>query len=71
MAKTVPISDESSFFNLSQARWVTRVLGLLIATVGKESLVGLILRQARSEIATIIRHEEPDGAAMAARYESN
>jgi hypothetical protein len=71
MAKTLPISDESSFFNLSQARWVTRVLGLLIATVGKESLVGLILRQARSEIVTIVRHEEPDSTAMAARYESN
>ena len=65
-------SDEASFFSLPQAKWVVGVLSMVIAVVGKGSLLGLILRQARSEIARIVRDEEPDPhAAEAARYENN
>ncbi len=59
MARTPPPSDEGEFFSLAQAKWVIGVLGLLIAVVGRESLLGLILRQTRSEIDSIVRDEEP------------
>jgi hypothetical protein len=65
----MPFSEEDSFFNLSQAKWVISILGLLIAVVGRESLVGLILRQTRSEIQSIVEHEEEP--ARAASYENN
>ena len=41
-------SDEDSFFNIAHARWVIGVLSMLIAVVGKESLVGLLLRQTQT-----------------------
>jgi hypothetical protein len=59
MARPTPPCDDDSFFSLPHVRWVVRVLGMLVAAVGRESLVGLILRQARSEIASIVRDEEP------------
>jgi hypothetical protein len=72
MARMNPPSPEESFFNLSQARWVTRVLSMLIAVVGRESLLGLILRQTRTEITSIVQDEEPaampDGVAC---YKNN
>jgi hypothetical protein len=72
MARAKPSTDESSFFNLSHARWVVGVLSMLIAVVGKDSLLGLILRQTRSEITSIVRDESPDPAeARAACFESN
>jgi hypothetical protein len=40
------------------ARWVIGVLGLLIAVVGEESLLGLILRQTRSEVSSLVKDEE-------------
>ena len=47
--------------NLEQARWVNRVLGMLIAVVGKESLLGLILGQTRLEIRSLQQSAvEPD-----------
>jgi hypothetical protein len=51
-------AEETDFFNLPLAKWVLGVLAMLIAVVGKESLVGLILRQTRSEIADLVRDEE-------------
>ena len=71
MARVNPSKDESSFFNLSHAKWVVGVMNMLIAVVGKDSLLGLILRQTRSEIVSIVRDEEPAPAARAACYESN
>ena len=72
MARVHPSSEEASFFSLPHAKWVIGVLSMLIAVVGKESLLGLILRQTRSEINSIVRDEEPDpAAAKAACYESN
>jgi hypothetical protein len=65
-------SDEDSFFNIAHARWVIGVLSMLIAVVGKESLVGLLLRQTRREIDSLIQDEQPSPAVeRAARYKEN
>ncbi len=65
-------SQDAPFFSVAQARWVVCVVNMVIAVVGKESLLGLILRQTRSEIKSLIRDEEQDGAAAwRACYESN
>lgn len=72
MAKKNPSADEVSFFNLAQARWVIGVLGMLIAVVGKESLLGLLLRQTRFEIDSLIQDEDPSAAVQrAAHYKEN
>jgi hypothetical protein len=55
---------EISFFNLGHAKWVVGVLSMLVAVVGRESLLGLILRQTRSEIKSLIADEEPSPAAI-------
>lgn len=52
-------SEDIDFFNVSMAKWVIGVLGMLIAVVREETLLGLILRQTRSEIAGLVRDEEP------------
>jgi hypothetical protein len=49
-------SETAPFFNLAHARWVVGVLNMLIAVVGKDSLLGLILGQTRSEIASLVRN---------------
>ncbi len=65
-------SDDDSFFNIAHARWVIGVLSMLIAVVGKESLVGLLLRQTRREIDGLIKDEQPTPAVeRAARYREN
>lgn len=56
IAKPTP-SEEAEFFNLELAKWVISVLSMLISVVGRESLLGLILRQTRSEIASLVRDE--------------
>jgi hypothetical protein len=72
MATLNQSAEEAEFFRLSHARWVVGVLNMLIAVVGRESLLGLILRQTRSEITSLIRDESPDpAAARAARYRDN
>ncbi len=72
MASPNRSAEEAPFFNLSHARWVVGVLNMLIAVVGRDSLLGLILRQSRSEIASVIRDESPDPvAARVARYRDN
>ncbi len=45
------------------------VLSMLIAVVGKDSLLGLILRQTCAEINSLVRDEQPN-AAMA-QFENN
>jgi hypothetical protein len=70
MARANPHSEEESFFSLPQARWVIGVLSMLIAVVGRESLLGLILRQTRSEIKSIVQNEEP-GPTPASCYRNN
>ena len=72
MKKPDPSTHEESFFNVAQARWVMGVLGMLIAVVGKESLVGLLLRQTRYEISSLIEDEEPNSIIeRASRYREN
>ena len=58
MIRSYRSAEEKDFFNLPLAKWVLGVLTMLIAVVGKESLVGLILRQTRSEIASLVHDEE-------------
>lgn len=72
MARNHASDDESSFFNIAHARWVVGVLGMLIAVVGKESLLGLLLRQTRREIDGLIEDEQPAPAVQRAkRYKYN
>ncbi len=73
MARVSTPSHETPFVNVSHARWVTRVLNMLIAVVGRESLLGLILRQTRTEIGSIVPDEKAaDATAQAAAcYENN
>jgi hypothetical protein len=72
MARMHKSREEAPFFSVPQARWVIGVLSMLIAVVGKDSLLGLILRQARFEINSIVEDEAPP-AVRAARscYENN
>jgi hypothetical protein len=64
MVRSNSSAQEASFFNLGHAKWVVGVLSMLIAVVGRESLLGLILRQTRSEINSLVRDEEPVPAAI-------
>ncbi len=50
--------DEVPFLNLRHARWAVGVLKLVIAVVGEDSLVGLIIRQARAELVSVLRDEQ-------------
>jgi len=70
MRRAKPPSEDESFFSLPQARWVIGVLSMLIAVVGRESLLGLILRQTRNEIKSIVEDEEP-GPTPASCYRNN
>jgi hypothetical protein len=72
MARANTSTQQSSFFDLSLARWVAGVLNMLVAVVGRESLLGLILRQTRSEINSLVQNEEPDPAtSRAGCYRNN
>jgi len=51
-------ATQAPFFNVKQARWLTGVLAMLIGVVGKDSLLGLILGQARGEITSLLRAEQ-------------
>jgi hypothetical protein len=65
-------SNNGSFYSVPHARWVIGVLNMLIAVVGREGLLGLILRRTRSEVAGIVRDEKPHAAkAKAACYKNN
>jgi hypothetical protein len=71
MASAKPSTDNASFFSLPQAKWVIGVLSMLIAVVGRDSLLGLLLRQTRSEIKSIVSDEDTDTAAKEACYKYN
>ncbi|HEY7310069.1 MAG TPA: hypothetical protein VH643_11975 [Gemmataceae bacterium] len=72
MAKTNSSATEAAFFNVAQAKWVIGVLGMLIAVVGKDSLLGLVLRQTRYEINSLIQDDRPSTVVeRAVRYKDN
>jgi hypothetical protein len=72
MATRQPPNEDESFFNLEHAKWVVGVLNLAIAVVGRDTLLGLLLRQTRSEVMTLVRDEEPDpAAARLSAYKNN
>ncbi len=50
-------ADDSPFFNPAHAKWVTGVLNMLVKVVGKDSLLGLLLCQTRSEIHSLLREQ--------------
>jgi hypothetical protein len=58
MARTKLSRNRATCFDPAQARWLLGVLGLLIAVVGAESPLGVVLLQARSEIASLLRTSE-------------
>jgi hypothetical protein len=60
MKRTTTSTDHSTLVNLDHARWLIGVLGMLIAVLGKESLLGLILGQTRQEIGSLVRAEQED-----------
>lgn len=65
-------SDRSAFYNLGQARWVACVLNMAIAVVGRDSLLGLLLRQTRAEVLSLIEDEGKHKLrARAACFENN
>ena len=49
-----PSPEEASFFSLPQAKWVSGVLSMLIAVVGRDSLLGLILRTTGASRSTAL-----------------
>jgi hypothetical protein len=72
MARMNSPREEVPFFSLPQAKWVSGVLSMLIAVVGRDSLLGLLLRQTRSEINTLVRDEEQAGrTSREACYRNN
>ena len=46
-------SPESPTIDASEARWASEELALLIARIGLDSPVSLVLRQARRELASL------------------
>ena len=67
MARLHPSSEDASFFSLPHAKWVIGVLSMTIAVVGRDSLLGLILRQTRSEITRIFATSGPTPPRPATR----
>jgi len=48
-------SPASPTIDTAEARWASEQLGLLIARVADDSVAGLILRQARRELASLLQ----------------
>jgi len=49
---TLPASPT---IDAAEARWASEQLGALIARMGDDSVTGLILRQARQELASLVQ----------------
>jgi hypothetical protein len=52
----------SRTFDAEQAAWVAGVLGKLIHGVGPDTLLGLVLRQTRAEVNSLIASAEAEEA---------
>ncbi len=59
MTRANTSGNKPAFVNVPHAKWVIGVLSMLVAVVGKDNLLGLILRQTRCEIRSLIRDEPP------------
>ena len=57
--------ESARFFNPAQARWLLGVLAMLTAVVGPRSCLGVILAQARGEIASLLA--DPAGVESGGR----
>lgn len=55
MVLSSPTSPAAAPIDAAEARWASEQLGALIARVGDDSVAGLILRQARQELASLVR----------------
>lgn len=55
-------SLESPAIDVSEARWASEELAALIRTLGRESAVSLVLRQARRELASLV--QSADGTVV-------
>ena len=53
-----PPAAEAPLLDAGQARYVLGALSLLVRVVGARSCLGLILQQARSEVASLLRSQE-------------
>ena len=51
-------TEQNRLLDPHQAKYVTGVLGMLIAVVGQRSCLGIVLQQARSEITSLLRSDE-------------
>jgi hypothetical protein len=58
MKRSNTSAHEVAFFNRPHARWVVGVLSMLIAVVGEDSLLGILLRQTRFEIRGLLRDDQ-------------
>jgi hypothetical protein len=68
LPKSESSNTQTATFNVKQARWVCGVLRMLIGVVGKESLLGMILSQARGEVVSLVRSEETGKGPSAAPW---
>ena len=57
--------DSEPTVDLKHARWALSTLGLLIDVVGKRSILSLILRQARTEIESLVQTESASPRCIA------
>ena len=71
LEKTQEAVHYSGFVNVRQARWLVGVLSMLIAVVGKESLLGLILGQTRREIDSLVEAEDEGMAQRGTAWHLN
>lgn len=66
MAAAYQSPPENELVNVRQAQQVAGVLSLLISLVGPRSSLGIILQQARSEVASLLRSQSAAGERDAA-----
>lgn len=52
-------NDPHPDFDVKQARWVVHTLGLIMDVVGRQSILGMILRQSTSEIESLLETQAP------------
>jgi hypothetical protein len=70
MSKLRRPNEEANLCDLRHARWLIGVLEMLIRVVGRQSLLGIILQQTRSEIASLVS-EEPSPCPADLTYLNN